>query len=187
MPCCFGAASGWPASGSASTRAHARISTRRGFALRVPGARSCSSAGNTRVLAGWRAHSLSSRRVVARCWELPMADGQTRVALLAGASGLTGAHVLNALLAATDFSRVIAVTRRPLQREHARLANRIVQFDRLESQLQGTACDVALCCLGSTRAQAGSREAFRKVDVDYVVAFARAALDRKSTRLNSSH
>jgi len=105
-----------------------------------------------------------------------MADGQTRVALLAGASGLTGAHVLNALLAATDFSRVIAVTRRPLQREHARLANRIVQFDRLESQLQGTACDVALCCLGSTRAQAGSREAFRKVDVDYVVALARAAL-----------
>lgn len=105
-----------------------------------------------------------------------MADGQTRVALLAGASGLTGAHVLDALLDATDFSRVIAVTRRPLLREHTRLANRIVQFDRLETQLQGTTCDVALCCLGSTRARAGSREAFRKVDVDYVVAFARAAL-----------
>lgn len=105
-----------------------------------------------------------------------MADGQTKVALLAGASGLTGGHVLDALLTATDFSRVIAVTRRPLQREATRLANRIVQFDRLGTQLQGTACDVALCCLGSTRARAGSREAFRKVDVDYVVAFARAAL-----------
>ncbi|HLY52555.1 MAG TPA: NAD(P)H-binding protein [Steroidobacteraceae bacterium] len=105
-----------------------------------------------------------------------MADGQTRTALLAGASGLTGGHVLDSLLAATDFTRVIAVTRRPLQREHTRLANRIVQFDRLEAQLQGTTCDVALCCLGSTRARAGSPEAFRKVDVDYVVAFARAAL-----------
>lgn len=111
-----------------------------------------------------------------------MADGQTRVALLAGASGLTGGHVLDALLSATDFSRVIAVTRRPLQREHNRLANRIVQFDRLEAQLQGTTCDVALCCLGSTRARAGSRDAFRKVDVDYVVAFARAALAARAQR-----
>jgi uncharacterized protein YbjT (DUF2867 family) len=111
-----------------------------------------------------------------------MADGQTRVALLAGASGLTGAHVLDALLNASDFSRVIAVTRRPLQREHSRLANRIVQFDRLETQLQGTVCDVALCCLGSTRARAGSREAFREVDVDYVVAFARAALAARAQR-----
>ena len=57
-----------------------------------------------------------------------MADGQARVALLAGASGLTGGHVLDALLGAADFSRVIAVTRRPLKREHARLANRIVRF-----------------------------------------------------------
>lgn len=111
-----------------------------------------------------------------------MADGQTRVALLAGASGLTGAHVLDTLLNASDFSRVIAVTRRPLQREHSRLANRIVQFDRLETQLQGTVCDVALCCLGSTRARAGSREAFHEVDVDYVVAFARAALAARAQR-----
>jgi len=111
-----------------------------------------------------------------------MADGQTKVALLAGASGLTGAHVLDLLLGAADFSRVIAVTRRPLNREHSRLANRIVQFDRLESQLQGTVCDVALCCLGSTRARAGSRDSFREVDVDYVVAFARAALAARAQR-----
>jgi uncharacterized protein YbjT (DUF2867 family) len=113
---------------------------------------------------------------------MTMADGETRVALLAGASGLTGGHVLDALLGASDFSRVIAVTRRPLQREHSRLANRIVQFDRLETQLQGTVCDVALCCLGSTRARAGSRDNFREVDVDYVVSFARAALAARAKR-----
>ena len=104
-----------------------------------------------------------------------MSNGQTRVALLAGASGLTGGYVLEALLEAADFSRVIAVTRRPLAREHARLANRIVQFDRMETQLQGSSCDVALCCLGTTIARAGSRANFREVDVDYVLAFARTA------------
>lgn len=111
-----------------------------------------------------------------------MSNGQTKVALLAGASGLTGGHVLDALLGAADFSRVIAVTRRPLAREHARLANRIVQFDRMERQLRGVTCDVALCCLGTTIARAGSRDSFREVDVDYVVAFARAALAARAQR-----
>jgi uncharacterized protein YbjT (DUF2867 family) len=112
-----------------------------------------------------------------------MSNGQTKVALLAGASGLTGGYVLESLLVAADFSRVIAVTRRPLAREHARLANRIVQFDRMETQLQGVTADVALCCLGTTIARAGSRENFREVDVDYVVAFARTALAARAQRL----
>jgi len=111
-----------------------------------------------------------------------MSNGQPKVALLVGASGLTGSYVLDALLDAPDFSRVIAVTRRPLAREHARLANRIVQFDRMETQLRGVACDVALCCLGTTLARAGSRDNFREVDVDYVVAFARTALAARAQR-----
>ena len=104
-----------------------------------------------------------------------MAEGEGSVALLAGASGLTGRLTLEALLSAPDVSRVIAVTRRPLGIEHPRLANRIVQFERLESQLKGTLCDVALCCLGTTLRKAGSQQRFRAVDVDAVLTFARAA------------
>jgi uncharacterized protein YbjT (DUF2867 family) len=104
-----------------------------------------------------------------------MAEPDARIALLAGASGLTGGHALEALLGAPEIARVLAVSRRPLGREHPRLANRIVQFERLEAQLKGVSCDVALCCLGTTRRQAGSHEAFRAVDLDGVLAFARAA------------
>jgi uncharacterized protein YbjT (DUF2867 family) len=104
-----------------------------------------------------------------------MAESDARIALLAGGSGLTGGHVLEALLGAADIARVLAVSRRPLGREHPRLANRIVQFERLEAQLKGLSCEVALCCLGTTRRQAGSPEAFRAVDIDCVLSFARAA------------
>jgi uncharacterized protein YbjT (DUF2867 family) len=100
---------------------------------------------------------------------------ESRIVLLAGASGLTGGYALEALLAAPDVSRVVGVSRRPLGREHPRLANRIVPFERLEAQLQGTSCDAALCCLGTTLRKAGSQQAFRAVDVDCVLAFARAA------------
>jgi uncharacterized protein YbjT (DUF2867 family) len=112
-----------------------------------------------------------------------MGDAQGKIALLAGASGLTGDFTLGALLGAPDISRVIAVTRRPLGRGHTRLANRIVQFDRLEAQLKGVACDVALCCLGTTLRQAGSQERFRALDVDTVLAFARAARTANARRL----
>jgi uncharacterized protein YbjT (DUF2867 family) len=106
-----------------------------------------------------------------------MADTDPMVAWLAGASGFVGARVLEALLAAPEVARVFAVTRRPLGREHPRLANRIVQFEQLERQLAGLKCQVAYCCLG---ARLGEREgaedaAVRRVDLGYTLAFARAA------------
>jgi uncharacterized protein YbjT (DUF2867 family) len=104
-----------------------------------------------------------------------MGDPEGKVALLAGGSGLVGGYVIGAILDAPDFARVYAITRRQLNREHFRLANRIVQFEQLETQLKSLKCHVALCCLGTTLRAAGSQAAFRKVDHDYVLAFARAA------------
>jgi uncharacterized protein YbjT (DUF2867 family) len=112
-----------------------------------------------------------------------MGEPESKVALLAGASGLAGGYLLDALLGAQDFARVYAVTRRPLGREHARLANRIVQFDRLESQLKGLVCHTAFCCLGvSSREKSRSERAARQVELDYVLAFARAARAGRAQR-----
>ncbi len=104
-----------------------------------------------------------------------MADGDAKIVLLAGATGLTGTRTLDALLEAPDIARVLAITRRPLGREHSRLANRIVQFENIETQLKGISCEAALCCLGTTLRQAGSKERFRAVDVEVVLGFARVA------------
>jgi uncharacterized protein YbjT (DUF2867 family) len=111
-----------------------------------------------------------------------MAEGEQKVVLLAGATGLVGSLALDVLLDAPDISRVFAVTRRPLGREHSRLANRIVQFDQMESQLKNITCNVAMCALGTTIRQAGSQEAFRRVDVDAVLAFARVAKAAQAQR-----
>lgn len=107
------------------------------------------------------------------------------VALLAGASGFVGARVLDALLDAPEVGRVLAVTRRPLGREHPRLANRIVQFEQLERQLAGSKCQVAFCCLGARLGDrhAAEEEAVRRVDLGYTLAFARAAKAAGASRL----
>jgi uncharacterized protein YbjT (DUF2867 family) len=104
-----------------------------------------------------------------------MAADKPRVALVIGASGLIGAQLVRALAAGEEYSRVIAITRRPLAFEVPRLANRILRFDRLEDELRGMACDDAFCCLGTTIREAGSQAAFRAVDHDLVLRFARCA------------
>src|ERR1700733_10749574 len=111
-----------------------------------------------------------------------MTEAEPKVALLAGATGLVGGLLLNALLEAGDFSRIIAATRRPLAREHPRLANRTVQFDKLAAQLTGLSCDTAFCCLGTTIRTAGSEQAFRRVDVDYVLSVAHVAQAAQARR-----
>jgi uncharacterized protein YbjT (DUF2867 family) len=105
-----------------------------------------------------------------------------RIALVAGASGLIGGHLIQTLLEAPDYSRVFALTRRPFGREHPKLANRIVVFSRMAEQLKGLQVNDAFCCLGTTIASAGSQEAFREADVDAVLLFARAARAAGATR-----
>ncbi|UUY10041.1 oxidoreductase [Pseudomonas sp. J452] len=93
--------------------------------------------------------------------------------LLAGATGLTGEHLLDRLLSEPTINRVLAPSRRLLA-EHAHLDNPVGELTDLLPQLQGR-IDVAFCCLGSTLKQAGSQEAFRTIDHDLVLAFARRA------------
>lgn len=98
-----------------------------------------------------------------------------RTVLLAGATGLVGRHCLDELLADPGVAKVVAPTRRPLGVTHEKLDNPVVDFDALEEALRGQAFDQAICCLGTTIKQAGSREAFRRVDHDYPLALGRAA------------
>lgn len=93
--------------------------------------------------------------------------------LLAGATGLTGEHLLDRLLNEPTVECVLAPTRKPLA-EHPRLDNPIGPLQPLLPQLSGD-IDTAFCCLGSTLKEAGSQEAFRAIDHDLVLAFAERA------------
>lgn len=103
-----------------------------------------------------------------------MEETQTRTALVAGASGLVGGHLLDALLEDARYREVLSLGRRPLPKQHPKLVQHTVDFARLEAEALPAAQD-AFCCLGTTIKKAGSQEAFRAVDHDAVLAFARAA------------
>jgi uncharacterized protein YbjT (DUF2867 family) len=106
-----------------------------------------------------------------------------RTALLAGATGLVGRTLLSALLASRDYHGIHVLVRRTSGHleAHPRLKIHEVDFARLPAPLPSV--DDVFIALGTTIKVAGSQEAFRKVDFDYVVDVARAARAAGATRL----
>jgi uncharacterized protein YbjT (DUF2867 family) len=82
-------------------------------------------------------------------------------------------------------SRLVAPVRRPVRPTDlveaeavgaAKVEAPVVDFDDLLSHAHDLAADQVFICLGTTMKKAGSRDAFRRVDLDAVVAAAESAL-----------
>jgi len=106
----------------------------------------------------------------------------SRTALVAGASGLVGSHVLRRLLEDPVYGRVTVLARRELPLAHKKLEQRVVSFDRLAQIADFPRVHDVFCCLGTTLKQAGSPDAFRKVDCTYVVELARVAVRHRASQ-----
>ena len=106
----------------------------------------------------------------------------SRSALLAGATGLVGGHVLEQLLADETWSRVVTVGRRPIAQRHDKLEQRILDLGALDAVGDLPHADDVFCCLGTTIKQAGSQAAFRRVDHDFVLSLANAGLRTGATQ-----
>lgn len=106
----------------------------------------------------------------------------SRTAFLAGATGLVGSHVLEFLLADATWSRVVTVGRRTTPERHEKLEQRVLDLGAIEALGDLPHADDVFCCLGTTIKQAGSQQAFRRVDHDFVVGLARAGLRLGATQ-----
>jgi uncharacterized protein YbjT (DUF2867 family) len=95
-----------------------------------------------------------------------------KTALIAGATGLVGSYCLRMLLQSDRYAKVTALVRRPLDVQHPKLEQKVVDFDQLATT-PGIIADDIFCCLGTTMKKAGSKEAFYKVDYTYVVNLAK--------------
>jgi len=104
--------------------------------------------------------------------------GEVATAWLAGGSGLVGGELLARLLRDDTFKAVVSFGRRTLPFEDPKLTQLTVDFSKPSTLTTEVAPAVAFSCLGTTMKKAGSRGAFRAVDHDAVLAFARAARSR---------
>lgn len=95
-------------------------------------------------------------------------------AIVIGATGLVGQHLIKQLSAL--YETLIVIARRPPRYINASMRfYQVNDFDNLSEVFASIGVDQAtdaFSCLGTTKKQAGSDEAFRKVDHDYNVTFA---------------
>jgi uncharacterized protein YbjT (DUF2867 family) len=105
-----------------------------------------------------------------------------RTALLAGATGLVGRELLLQLGNSDSYASVNLLLRRPAPELQgmAKARSLLVDFAALPTL---PAVDDAYIALGTTIKVAGSKQAFRRVDYDFVLNVARAAHEAGATRL----
>jgi len=97
-------------------------------------------------------------------------------ALVAGANGLIGNELVQLLLVHPSYASVHILVRQKISLVHPKLHQHIVNYDTLKlEQLQP---DHVFCCLGTTIAKAGSKEAFVKVDKEYPLKLAKVIIDQ---------
>lgn len=97
-----------------------------------------------------------------------------RIALIAGATGAVGKQLLALLLKSEDYGKVIYIGRRSLP-DHQKLEQMIHPAEKWSELELTDSVDVAFCCLGTTIKQAGSKEAFKKIDLQAVLDVAELA------------
>lgn len=105
-----------------------------------------------------------------------------KTALLAGSTGLIGKQLLQLLLDDPAYTEVKALSRKPIAVEHPKLKNIVLDLDKLNEHFDQLKADDVFCCLGTTIKQAGSKEAFRKVDHDYPLELAKLSKNQGATQ-----
>jgi uncharacterized protein YbjT (DUF2867 family) len=107
----------------------------------------------------------------------------TKTALYFGATGLVGQHCIKLLANHRAYEKVIAFSRRELDFEHPDLTTHIIDFDRMEDYADLIKGNDVFISLGTTRAKAGSKEGFYKVDFTYTFNAAKLACLHDASQL----
>ncbi len=97
-------------------------------------------------------------------------------ALVIGCTGLVGRELVQTLLAGDHYQAIKLVARQPLHLDDERIEEVVIDdFDHLGEHAHQLHAHDYYCALGTTIKKAGSRESFRKVDLDYPLALAEMA------------
>ena len=106
-----------------------------------------------------------------------------KVAVIVGATGMVGSHLVNYLLASPSYQKVVSLGRRKLSVSSQKFEQHIVDFSKYGSYAPLLQGDDLFIALGTTIAKAGSKEAFKNVDYAYVLNIAKAASDNGMNQL----
>lgn len=87
-----------------------------------------------------------------------------KTAILLGASGLTGGHVLDKLLKDENYGIVKLFNRTASGKTHPKIQEIICDVLDLETQSENFKGDVVFCCIGTTKKKTPDQKLYRQID-----------------------
>lgn len=96
-------------------------------------------------------------------------------AIILGATGLTGSHLLELLLNDSDYDNVKVFTRKKLSVSHPKLEEHVVDLLKLSDYATEFTADVVFCCIGTTKAKTPDKALYRAIDYGIPVEAAKLA------------
>jgi len=102
--------------------------------------------------------------------------------IIAGSTGLVGGNVIKVL--SNKKQSVIALTRRSMPNLPPEITEMIIDFDAFEKNGSFPSCNNLFICLGTTIKTAGSKENFKKVDINYCLSIAKKAKEAGAETLS---
>lgn len=98
-----------------------------------------------------------------------------KTALIVGSTGLVGRQILDVLLENDYYHEILIIGRRSVGVKDNRIREIIFEFDDFDQYKDQISAHDYYCSIGTTMKQAGSKEAFKKVDYSYPVRLAEHA------------
>jgi len=102
--------------------------------------------------------------------------------IIAGSTGLIGGNVIKVL--SNKNQSAIALTRRSIPNLPPHVTKMVIDFDDFEKNGSLPSCNNVFICLGTTIKTAGSKENFRKVDINYCLSIAKKAKESGAETLS---
>ncbi len=107
-----------------------------------------------------------------------------KTAIILGATGLTGGHLLDKLLSNDDYQQVKIFTRRTTGKTHPKLSEIICDVLNLEEQADKFIADEVFCCIGTTKAKTPDKTLYHAIDYGIPVSCAKLAEHNKIPTLS---
>lgn len=98
-----------------------------------------------------------------------------KIAILIGATGLTGNLLLKKLVLDDLFEKIILFSRSSSEIKSSKIEEHLIDMFELEKHQESFIADIVFCCIGTTKSKTSDKETYRKIDYGIPVAAAKLA------------
>ncbi|TYP76986.1 NAD(P)H-binding protein [Aquimarina intermedia] len=103
----------------------------------------------------------------------------SKIAIVLGATGLTGHALLQQLLEDSDYDKVKLFSRSSSNTDHPKVEEYLIDLFKLDNYADAFTGDVVFCCIGTTKSKTPNKNLYKKIDYGIPLAAAKLCVQNK--------